>query len=208
VDFEVLTSFIKVAKSRRSVKEEFSRRTVGKRVLERLLDVARWAPSAHNSQPWSFIVIRDKPTKARLAENMAKAWRRDFEKDKTPNIEAERRISASITRISNAPVLVVACLTTEHMQKYVEEKRKKCEYLMTVQSVAAAIQNLLLAARESGLGSCWMCAPLFCPETVRETLGVPDHVDPQALVTLGYFKGRISPPPRRPASETIHFDCW
>jgi len=208
VDVPVLTSFIKVAKSRRSVKGQFSRRIVSKRLLEHVLEAATWAPSAHNSQPWSFIVIRDKPAKRRLAENMAEAWRRHFEKDKTSSTETERRIAGSIARISNAPVLLVACLTTELTQKYVDEKRKKCEYVIAVQSVAAAIQNLLLAAHESRLGSCWMCAPLFCPETVRETLGIPDHVDPQALLTLGYFKGRIPPPPRKPISETIHVDCW
>jgi nitroreductase len=77
VDSTVLTRFIEVAKSRRSVKRGFSRRTVGKRLLEHVLEAATWAPSAHNSQPWSFIVIREKSTKARLAENMADAWRRD-----------------------------------------------------------------------------------------------------------------------------------
>jgi len=208
VDSTVLTRFIEVAKSRRSVKREFSRRTVGERLLEHVLEAATWAPSAHNSQPWSFIVIREKSTKVRLAENMADAWRRDFEKDLTPSIETERRTAASKTRISNAPVLLVVCLTTELMQKYKDERREKCEYVMAIQSVAAAIQNLLLAAHESGLGSCWMCAPLFCPDTVRKTLGIPDHIDPQALVTLGYFKDHIPPPARKPTSETIHVDRW
>jgi len=47
-------------------------------------------------------------------------------------------------------------------------------------------QNLLLAAHHAGLGACWMCAPLFCPDVVRDALNLPDHWQPQALITLGY----------------------
>jgi coenzyme F420-0:L-glutamate ligase/coenzyme F420-1:gamma-L-glutamate ligase len=47
-------------------------------------------------------------------------------------------------------------------------------------------QNLLLAAHEAGLGACWMCAPLFCPDVVGSALDLPEDWQPQALVTLGY----------------------
>ena len=57
---------------------------------------------------------------------------------------------------------------------------------MAVQSVALACQNLLLAAHAHGLGACWMCAPLFVPELVRDTLDLPQTWEPQALITLGY----------------------
>jgi len=203
-----LTSFMETVRSRRSVKQRFSERPVGDDVLKQVLEAATWAPSAHNSQPWSFVVIRDNAVKRELAESMALAWRRDLEQDSTPRDERERRIADSIDRISNAPVLLVVCLTKEHMQKYRDERRQKCEYMMAVQSVAAAIQNLLLAAHELRLGSCWMCAPLFSQESVREILGIPRHVEPQALVTLGYFEGSIEAPPRKSMAETAHTDRW
>ena len=60
---------------------------------------------------------------------------------------------------------------------------------MAIQSVAACGQNLLLAAHELGLGACWMCAPLFAPDVVREVLDLPGDWDAQALITLGYPKG-------------------
>jgi nitroreductase len=57
---------------------------------------------------------------------------------------------------------------------------------MAIQSVAMAAQNLLLMAHVEGLGACWLCAPLFCQETVREALGLPDDYEPQGLIALGY----------------------
>jgi len=203
-----LTSFMETVRSRRSVKQRFIERPVGDDVLEQVLEAATWAPSPHNSQPWSFVVIRENAVKRKLAESMALAWRRDLKQDSTPGDERERRIAESIDRISNAPVLLLVCLTKEHMQKYPDERRQKCEYIMAVQSVAAAIQNLLLAAHELRLGSCWMCAPLFSQESVRETLGIPRHVEPQALVTLGYFERSIEAPPRKSMAEIVHTDRW
>jgi nitroreductase len=47
-------------------------------------------------------------------------------------------------------------------------------------------QNLLLATHDAGLGGCWMCAPLFCPDVVRGALDLPADWQPQALITLGY----------------------
>ena len=57
------------------------------------------------------------------------------------------------------------------------------ERIMAIQSVAASIENLLLAAHEAGLGACWMAAPLYCPDVVREVLQLPDDWEAQALIT-------------------------
>ena len=67
---------------------------------------------------------------------------------------------------------------------------------MAAQGVAMAIQNLLLTAHSLGLGACWMCAPLFCPDTVRAALDLPDDWEAQALITIGYPKGADEGKPR------------
>ena len=72
------------------------------------------------------------------------------------------------------------------MDCYPDEQRQKNEWLMAVQSTALAGQNLLLAAHALGLGACWMCAPLFSPDIVRQTLDLPTDWQPQALITAGY----------------------
>ena len=74
----------------------------------------------------------------------------------------------------------------EEMDVYPDPARAEAEWLMAVQSTALACQNLLLAAHHYGLGGCWMCAPLFVPDTVRGILNLPETWHPQALITLGY----------------------
>jgi nitroreductase len=72
---------------------------------------------------------------------------------------------------------------------------------MAGQAVAAALQNMLLRASELGLGACWMCAPLFCPDVVRQTLGLPADWEPQALLTLGFPADEGKARGRRPVDE-------
>jgi nitroreductase len=74
---------------------------------------------------------------------------------------------------------------------------------MAVQSVGAALQTLFLLAHERGIGSCWMAAPMYCPEAVRDALSLPESFAPQALVLLGYAcrPGKVRP--RRPLGEVI-----
>jgi nitroreductase len=89
------------------------------------------------------------------------------------------------------------------MDVYADSRRARAEYLMAVQSVALAVQNLLLAAQAEGLGACWMCAPLFCGETVAAALDLPPGWQPQSLVTLGYPDSGGKPAQRRPLAESV-----
>ena len=75
---------------------------------------------------------------------------------------------------------------------------------MFVQSLGAAIQNLMLAAHARGLGSCWLSAPLFCPEAVRLALDLPSDFQPQALIAPGYPREGLRPPPRPPLAVRDH----
>ncbi len=57
---------------------------------------------------------------------------------------------------------------------------------MAIQSLGAAVQNLLLTLYAAGLDAGWMCAPLFCPDIVREALGLAGELIPHALIAVGY----------------------
>lgn len=194
-------------KNRRSV-QDYSLREVSNKVLLEILEAARWAPSAHNAQPWRFIVVRDPDVKRELAKAMAGRWDKDMSENGVPLENRESLIKTSVRRFTNAPILIVACLTMEDMDRYPDRRRQKIEYIMAVQSVTAAIENMLLAAHAEGLGSCWFCAPLFCQDVVRKVLRVPRYVEPQALVTLGYSTERLEPPPRKLLQEIVYQDRW
>jgi F420 biosynthesis protein FbiB-like protein len=124
--------------------------------------------------------------KERLALAMGQRLREDLTADNVPPELIEKEAGRSYQRITAAPVLILICLTLADMDSYPDEKRTRNEWLMAVQSTAMAGQNLLLAAHQSGLSACWMCAPLFCPEVVKETLALPQDWEPQGLITMGY----------------------
>lgn len=170
-------------------------------VVERLLTAAIWAPSAHNRQPWRFATLTTPGAKAHLAQAMGERLRADRLADGDPADVVAADAGRSLARIASAPVVVVVCLTLADMDHYPDARRSQAEYLMAVQSVAMAVQNLLLAAHAEGIGACWMCAPLFCADAVRASLDLPADWQPQALVTLGRPATGGKPASRRPAAE-------
>jgi len=175
----------RLVEGRRSIRR-YQDRAIDSAVLEDLLTFAMWAPSAHNRQPWRFCVATQADAKERLATMLGARWRRDLEADGAAEQEIDRRIAVSYARITGAPALIVAALDMDEMDAYPDEGRRRAEETMAVQSTALACQNLLLAAHAYGLGACWMCAPLFAPDLVRQALDLPPAWQPQALITLGY----------------------
>jgi F420 biosynthesis protein FbiB-like protein len=199
---------VELIKTRRSIRN-FKPVKVSREVVNAILDLAKWAPSAHNAQPWRIIVIDDDAVKAKLATAMGRAWLSDMLKDGVPRSKAEEIVEVeSWQRITESPVVLIACLSMEDMHKYSDRRRQKAEYLMGVQSVSAYIQNLLLLAHYYGLGACWVCAPLFCQNTVRKALGLPREIEPQAMVIMGYAAENPEPPPRKPLEAFSAFNSW
>lgn len=205
--YTLSSSFIELIRTRRSV-EVYTRREVPEVTILRIFEAGRWAPSAHNAQPWRFIAITDYNVKRRLAESMAQEWVEDLARDGVSPDIRKNLVESSIEHFTEAPVLIIASVTMEGMDKYTDERRQHLEHLMATQSLAAAIQNILLAAHSEGLCSCWFCAPLFCQDVVRKILGIPRDVEPQALITLGYASERPDPPPRKPLEEVTFMNRW
>jgi len=172
-------------------------------LIERLLNAARHAPSAHNRQPWRFALLCDTERKERLATAMGARLRADRAADGDAPEAIEADAARSCARITTAPAVVVACLTLAEMDRYPDTRRMEAERLMAVQSTAMAVQNLLLLAHAEGLGTCWMCAPLFCPDTVTAALDLPPDWEPQGLVTLGYAAAPGRHRERRALAEVV-----
>jgi len=171
--------------SRRSVRK-FQARPVSRELIEQVLEAARWAPSPHGKQPWRFVVLTRREVKLQLADRMGDTWRQNLEMDRQDTEIVNVRLEKSRERILNAPVIIIACLYLEDLDRYPDEKRQADETIMAIQSIGAAIQNMLLMAYDMGLDTGWMCAPLFCPEVVCEALDLDKRLIPHALVTMGY----------------------
>ena len=193
--------FYRLAADRRSIRR-YEASAVPAEALERVLTAARWAPSAHNRQPWRFAVLTTFAWKDRLARAMGDRLRRDRLADGDAVAAIEQDVARSYARITGAPVAIVVALDMADMDRYSDDRRR-AEHTMAVQSAAMAVQNLLLAAHAEGLGACWMCAPLFCPDVVSEALALPTGWEPQAIVTLGWPAGSGKPATRRPIEEIL-----
>ena len=170
---------------RRSVRQ-YQPTPVARELIEQVLEAARWAPSPHGRQPWRFVVLTRLESKERLADFMGETWQKNLEMDGQDERIVRIRLEKSRQRILQAPVLILPCLYLEDLDHYPDEQRQNDETTMAIQSLGAAIQNMLLMAYDLGLDGGWMCAPLFCPEVVCQALDLDTRLTPHALITLGY----------------------
>jgi len=150
---------------------------VEKEKLLKVLEAARLAPSAVNFQPWTFIVVTDTVVKQKLKASYQSEW------------------------FVSAPVIIVACAhPSKAWKKFDGEEYWKVD-------VAIAMQNLILAAWEEGLGTCWIGA--FKEDEAKRVLGVPTDVRIVAMTPLGYpaeEKGPVSN--RKPFKEIVRYEHW
>ena len=189
-----------LVRTRRSIRR-YEARPVPDEVLHRILEASTWAPSAHNRQPWRFVVLTETREREALARRMGELLRAARTADGDDPADIEGDVSRSYSRIAGASAAVVVFMTLEDMDSYPDVRRSRAEELMAVQGVAMAMQNLLIAAHAEGLGACWMCAPLFCQEEVGAALGVSSHWQAQGLITLGYPASKGKPASRRPLAD-------
>jgi F420 biosynthesis protein FbiB-like protein len=188
--------------SRRSVRK-YLNRPVSPEFIEQILEAARWAPSPHGRQPWRFAVLTAQKLKLRLADEMGSIWQHNLQMDGQDAQVVNIRLEKSRQRIFNAPAIIIPCLYLEDLDHYPDERRQSDEKTMAIQSIGAAIQNMLLMAYDLGLDTGWMCAPLFCPEIVCEVLDLDPRLIPQALITVGYAAADPQRRERLPLSSLI-----
>lgn len=177
--------------NRRSVRR-YQEREVPRELLEELLTAACWAPSAENMQPWYFVALTKPEELQKMMETMeqvSESLRPFLEKrfPRHPRIVGET--TGFLRRLGGAPVCILAFLQEDY-----EFARDSM-----VESVAAAIQNLLLAAHEKGLGACWVNAAteLGYGPALREQFA-PDRGELVSIVTLGYPEREGRAPARKP----------
>jgi coenzyme F420-0:L-glutamate ligase / coenzyme F420-1:gamma-L-glutamate ligase len=189
-------------RSRRSIRR-FKTEPVPEDTLTRVLESATWAPSAHNRQPWRFVVLRSPDAKTRLMDAMEARFRADLTRDGLSTEEINTRINRSRTRIEGAPIAIVLCLDPGNLDSYPDPVRQRAELQMGEQSVALSGGTLLLAAHAEGLGGVWICAPLFAPEAVQTALLLPQTWQPQGLILLGYPAESPEPRLRKCLGEVV-----
>jgi nitroreductase len=144
--------------------------------LQLVLEAARLAPTASNRQPFQLIVIRTAGKQAELKRLYHREW------------------------FLQAPLIICACALPS--QAWVRRDGKNYADV----DVTIAMDHLILAATNLGLGTCWVAA--FDPKAAREVLGLPDDVEPIAFTPLGYPADEPRPKERKPLSELVRYEHW
>ncbi|NVM54187.1 MAG: nitroreductase family protein [Candidatus Helarchaeota archaeon] len=198
-----MPEFLEVLQTRRSIRR-YKSQSIPKELILEILDLCRYAANAHNAQPFRFIILLNEALKNELIKSMASRYETDLRNDGLPEPNIQKIIANSTDQFLKAPVLIIACLIMDDMHQYPDPQRQYSELLMGVQSVANSIQNLLLVAHSKGLGACWFCAPLFCPDLVKSILNLPTSYIPQAFITLGIPDEMPSPIKRKQLEDLIH----
>jgi coenzyme F420-0:L-glutamate ligase / coenzyme F420-1:gamma-L-glutamate ligase len=187
-------AFLEARRSIRSFVDE----PVDRTELDGLIEAACIAPAPHHSRPWRFVVVDSAAGKEALATGMGDKWRADLGADGVPAARVDELVTKSHEKLTGAPVVVLGCLTWDGLDRYPDETRQRAEWGMALLSLGAAVENLMVAAADAGLASCWVAAPIFCPPEARDALALPAEWLPHACVLLGRpdpaYVGRPRPP--------------
>ena len=171
------SSFMDLVETRRSIRS-YKPREVEEEKLDYILQAFRKAPSAKNLQPWKLIVVKDK------------------KKIRDLSIACNNQ-----TFLAEAPILIVACAKED--EAYGVMGGYMNSYPI---DLGIALEHLILAATEKGLGTCWIGA--FKEKLVKDLLDVPDNIIVVAITPLGYpaVEGRTRE--RKPLSEIVCYDKY
>ncbi|WP_043468465.1 coenzyme F420-0:L-glutamate ligase [Kitasatospora sp. MBT66] len=189
---------IRQAVTQRRTVRAFTAEPVDPGAVRRAVAAAATAPAPHHTTPWRFVLLETPEVRTRLLDAMLAAWRRDLAELDGWDEERIARRTARGDVLRAAPYLVVPCLVMDGSHDYPDERRAAAEREMFTVAVGAAVQNLLVTLAGEGYGSAWVSSTMFCRDTVREVLDLPEHWDPMGAVAVG----RPAEPPRSRPDRT------
>ena len=196
-------NFETILKSRRSYKSDFNDKEISIKMIEDCIDIARWAPSAHNGQFWRYTIIE----KGKIRESLIKKMNSKLKEDLISEGKSDNYVFKKINKIRNqflnSPYLILLCMDIHDLETYSDTTRDFNEYIMGVQSVSASATYLLLALENKGLSACWYCAPLFAKKIIMEALKLPSSFVPMAFFTVGYSIKTTQKPYRKELKDII-----
>jgi nitroreductase len=180
-------------------------------LLDRILHAATRAPSPGNSQGWDFVVVTEPTLRSRLRDGIAEMMVAAVE-NATGQVGGAGALD-SVTRrmlkgalnlaetLDRVPVHILVC-----GKAFYPPEAPHTAFVWS--ALYPAVQNILLAARALGLGTCLTTYQMVAPELIREVLGIPEDVHIAAYIPLGWPDTGFGPLARRPVEDFVHRDRW
>ncbi len=162
-----------LTKNRHSVRS-FLPTAVEREKIDYLLECARWSPSAVNAQPWHFIVVQEESNKQALHQCYERDW------------------------FKQAPMYLIVCGNHKESWKRKFDNKDHCAI-----DIAIAVEHIVLAVQEVGLGTCWVCN--FNPILCARLFSLPSHIEPIAILPIGYPNDEITEKKRKSIDEIVEW---
>jgi len=177
--------FFKVVESRRSIRR-FKNQEVPNKLMEKVLNSGKMAPSGGNMQPWEFIIVKEKYIISKIIESTFVGF--------------QKKCRSKQDWIGTASLLIIVCADLKRTVSRYSEMGKEIALLDT----AASIENILLASTALGLGCCWVSG--FDKQKLSVILKLPRLIVPIAILPLGYPEDIPASPHKFSLKEIIHFE--
>ncbi len=208
MDYE---NFLNLAKKRRSC-WEFKSDPVPEDSIEKIVDVARYAPSGFNSQPWNFLVIRDQELRDTIVNFISGSNLPSGISSPGPFQMQPRPGKKDPMGFKAAPVFILVCGDTRVKSFGPPGLRKDSKKFMEIliSSLAISLQYMHLAAASMGFATRWVSAvarPDIEPE-IKKLFNIPEEFIVYEMMALGYSDFQPPPKKMRPLSEVLHFDKY
>jgi nitroreductase len=180
--------FDKIIKDRVSIRK-YQKRNIDESQLNYILKCGHAAPTAGNVQPWEFIVVKDTAMKRKIVD--------------TTYVGNQKNAFKHQEWLMDAPVFIIVCANKDRViAKYGEESMKKLIYL----DCSASVENMLLAAVDLNLGSCYISG--FKENELSQALQLPSSFEVIAFIPIGYVGGASIKRKKRPLREVVHRDFY
>lgn len=210
MDYESLLELVKKRRSTRRFRPE----PIPDEYVDKIIEAARWAPSAANSQPWEFIVVKNGELKQKMAQFIKedRVFTQKMELTREPALRFPGQLG-TVERFGfeDAPVFIILCgdtRTTEAFPVHVTLQRRQSNF---DSSLANAFLYMQLAAITLGLGAKWVSATrnLFVECLIKDLLRIPEELQIYETMAVGY--PAAEPRPRgvmRAKEEIVHRDYY
>ncbi|MFA4954879.1 MAG: nitroreductase family protein [Patescibacteria group bacterium] len=188
---------LEVIAARRSIRK-FTERPVAPETVNAVLAAAILAPSGKNRQPWRFVVVAGDEKRAQ----MIRVMREGIADTKARGMETGTAIMTA--RVMERAPVTIFVFNPEGTHSWASHSVSQTFMeAVDTQSIGAAIQNMLLAAQDMGLGTLWMCDVWSAYQQLSAWLGASGQL--VAAVALGYPAEHPDARPRRPLSEVVRW---
>jgi nitroreductase len=194
-------NLLEIVRKRRSVRV-YKRGAVSDEQLQTILEAARWAPSGANTQPWEFVVTRDRDKMKRVRKIYDNEWRQRKREDPVHYKGLKKDY------VGDVAVLVLVCGEERTKQVYLTTRQPADREKLFQASVANAVEQMMLAAASMNLGTVWVSVREEVEPEIRELFNVPPELRLLWVVPIGHARTWPPAKPRRPVAAFTHFEVY